>query len=166
MVVGRSMWLFNMRHLLSDRGAAKLLHEQRWSIVEPSAGLTWFTSDDPVIRLSHKGEGKYDFSGGITSKGTEILLPLSPRHLLYARVGYRPPPRGQILARADTEKIRGIIAQHAFRTIFAGSPEEDVVRLRPRIVSEVQFRVEHEKWRKWHLEQVEAESGLTSSGGS
>lgn len=163
MVVGRGLWLFNMRHLLSGAGAARRLHEHRWSILAPCEGLTWFTSDDPVIRLNYYELGRYDFKGGIAKSGTEILLPLSPHHLLYTRVGYRPPPRGTTLSRVQTEMIRRFIAEHAFRMIFAASPEEDLARLRPRTVDDEAFRYERQKWQDWHAEQTAAERELIDS---
>lgn len=163
MVVGRGLWLFNMRHLLSDAGATRLLHEHKWSILAPCEGLTWFTSDDPVIRLNYYEPGRYDFKGGIAKSGTEILLPLSPHHLLYTRVGYRPPRSGTALPREQTEAIRRFLAEHAFRMIFAASPEEDVARLRPRTVDHEAVRYERQKWQDWHAEQAAAERDLTDS---
>jgi hypothetical protein len=41
------------------------------------------------IPLNYYARGRYDFKGGWGNKGTEILLPLSPHHLLYTRVGHR-----------------------------------------------------------------------------
>jgi hypothetical protein len=159
MVVGRNLWLFNMRHLLSRTGATRLLHEHRWSILAPCKGLTWFTSDDPVIRLNY-GEKGYNFKGGCGKPGTEIFLPLGPYHLLYTRIGHLPPSRGTVLPRAETERIRRFVAEHAFRMIFAASPDADVVELRPRTVDDALFRNERKNWQAWHAEQTMAEQGL------
>jgi hypothetical protein len=161
MLVGRGMWFFSMRHVLT--GPAKILHDHQWSILAPCEGLTWFTSDDPVIRLNYYSEGKYDFKGGWGNKGTEILLPLSPRHLLYTRIGYKPPPRGEALSRAKTEAMRRCIAEHAFRMVFARVLDEDVPNLRPRVVNEGLFRDEQQHWKQWHAEQTAAELKLMNS---
>ena len=163
-VVGRGWWLSIMRHLLSGAGALRLLHEHRWSIVAPHQGSTWFTSDDPVIRLNCRGEGRYGFKGGCGELGTEIFLPLGPHHLLYTRIGHRPPPRGAVLPRAETEMIRRCIAEHAFRMIFGASQAEDVAKLRPRIVNDELLRSEREQWRNWHERQTEAEREVSGSG--
>jgi hypothetical protein len=164
MVVGRGLWLFSMRHVLSGAGASRHLHEHRWSILAPYQGLTWFTSDDPVIRLNYYGEGRYDFKGGCGVSGTEIFLPLGPHHLLYTRIGHRPPPRGEALPRAKTEMIRRFIAEHAFRMIFGASQEEDVAKLRPRTVNDELLRNEREQWQEWHAKQTAAERGVSGSG--
>ena len=51
MIVGRDLWLFGIRRLLTQTVNALL--EQKWSILSPPEGLEWFTSDDPVVRLNY-----------------------------------------------------------------------------------------------------------------
>ena len=62
MIVGRDLWLFGSVRLLTQ--TAKVLLEQKWSILRPPEGLEWFTSDDPVVRLNYYAENRYDFKGG------------------------------------------------------------------------------------------------------
>jgi len=164
LLVGRGLWLFNIRHLLS--GSLKVLNDHRWSILAPCEGLNWFTSDDPVIRLNYRSEGNYDFRGGCGVPGVEILLPLSPQHLLYTQIGNRPPARGDRLSREKTEEIRRLIAEHAHRLVFAKSQDEKIPTFRPRIVSEALFRSEEQQWRKWHAEQTAAEQRLMGATGT
>ena len=159
-VVGRGLWQFHMRSLLTNSAPLKALQEHKWSILSPHDGLAWFTSDDPVIRLNYYKDGRYDFKGGLGKPGTEILLPLSPYHLFYTRVGHRPPPRGTVLPRTQTQTIRRFIAEHAFRMIIAASPQGDVAELRPRTVSGETFQCEREAWLAWHAEQTAAERSL------
>jgi hypothetical protein len=161
-VVGRGVWLHSMKYLLTDSDSVKALLDHRWSILRAPNNLNWFSSDDPVVRLNYHSEDKYDFDGGWGSKGTEIFLPLSPRHLLYTRIGYRPPERGFVLPRAAAEFIRRAIAEHAHRNIFSNLPNEDIPKLRPRHVDAEIFRKEREGWRKWHEDQTKAEEELTS----
>jgi hypothetical protein len=160
MLVGRGRWQFAMRHLLAD---TRLLHQHRWTILAPAKGLAWFTSDDPVVCLNYYEEGRYDFKGGCLSHGTEIFLPLSPQHLFYTRIGYRPERRGHVLPRGQTEAIRRVIAEHAFRMIFAASQDSEMPTLRSRHVSDEEFRKERDGWQKWHEEQTTAERNLKSS---
>ena len=157
-VVGRGLWLFHMRSLLT--GAAKVLHDHRWSILRPCEGLTWFTSDDPVVRLNYRSNNDYDFNGGINRQCGEILFPLGPRHLLYTQIGSPRRPPKETLSRELTDSIRRIIAQHAFRMIFAAAPDEKVAELRPRVVNDDQFRKESEWQRNWHKNQTDAERAL------
>lgn len=162
-VVGRGLWFQSMRNIL---GKVDVLHAHRWTILVPPDGLTWVTSDDPVVRLNFHSSGKYDFKGGWGSPGTEIFLPLGPRHLLYAKVGFRPPPRGSVVARAEAETIRRIIAVHAHRFIFAASADPEIPKFRPRTADASLSNYENEKWRKWHEEQTAAERELTHPSGT
>jgi hypothetical protein len=150
---GRALWLAPMKRLLTK--TATIPHKHHWTILSPPPGLRWFTSDDPVLCLNYYSEGKYDFKGGWNNKGTEILLPIGPGHLLYTQVGKRPPCRGEIMPRATL--VRRLIAEHATRMIFALEPDPSVAELRPRLVDAVQFRNEMEQGKRWSQEQTAAE---------
>lgn len=157
-VVGRGLWLFHMRHLLTERAA--ILFQHKWTILSPPDGRYWITSDDPVIRLNYYRPGKYDFKGGWGKPGSEILLPLSPRHLLYTQIGQRPPQRGEVMPRDQAEMIRHFIAEHAHRLIFAAEPDPEVLRLRPRLVNADMVQDESNQWHRWNEEQTQVERAL------
>lgn len=157
-VAGRGVWLFSIRHLLSK--TAKVLHQHQWTILSPPENMTWFTSDDPVIRLNFNSINNYDFRGGWGSAGTEIFMPLGPRHLLYTQVGKRPPRRGTKFNHEQGALIRRFIAEHAHRTIFAAKQDMDITKLRPRSVNPGQVKDERMQWEKWHEEQTAAERKL------
>jgi hypothetical protein len=157
-IVGRGLWLFSMRHVLTKTVNALLEHQ--WSILSPADDLTWFTSDDPVVRLNYYGNGKYDFKGGWGSRGTEIFLPLDPHHLLYTKIGERPQRRGSVISQAETQMIRRFIAEHAHRFIFAAVADAEVPGLRPRVVDPARVRDEDGQWRRWHQDQMTAEREL------
>jgi len=157
-VVGRALWLFSIKHLLSK--TAEVLQQHRWTIMAPPKGVEWFTSDDPVVRLNFHNHSKYDFGGGWRSKGTEIFMPISPKHLLYTQVGSRPPQRGTQFSSEQAEIIRRCIAEHAHRFIFASKPDANVASLRPRTVNAELMKDEDAQWSKWHEEQTEAEKKL------
>jgi len=158
MVVGRSFWLWSIKHLLFN--TAKALHEHRWTILAPPKDLTWFTSDNPVVRLNFNGPSEYDFKGSWDSKGTDIFFPISPNHLLYTQVGYRPPSRGEAMPPIQANMVRRFIAEHADRMIFAAEPDDQVALLRPRDVSDEQVKFERKQWVEWHEDQLKAERNL------
>jgi hypothetical protein len=157
-VVGRGYFLFFMRHMLTQN--LKILLGHKWTILRPPSGLSWFTSDDPVVKVNYDGPGKYDFKGTWGNKGTEIFLPLDQHHLLYTKVGVRPPHRGWVLPRELAETIRCLIAEHAHRFIFAKSTEDFSPELRSRIVNPDLLREENDQWQRWHQEQTAAELEL------
>lgn len=159
-LVGRGLWLFSMKHVLIE--LAKILEQHRWTILTPPGGMSWITSDDPVIRLNFYRQGHYDFKGGWGSKGTEILFPLSPQHLLYTQIGQRPTLTG-FIQRDQAEMIRKFIAEHAHRMIFASERDPEIQKLRPRIVNPEQVTNEKEQWRSWHEKQTLAERSMMNS---
>jgi hypothetical protein len=150
-VVGRGLWLFGLKFLLTETVSALLEH--RWTILRSPPGIQWLTSDDPVIRLNYLNEDKYDFGGGWGSKGTEIFLPLSPHHLLYTRIGEKPPPRGHVVSWVE----------HAHRFVFGQTSTANVIAWRPRIVDSSAFVAEANQWRDWHANQSNAERGLVGT---
>ena len=160
--VGRASWLWSVKHLLEN--TANVLHQHKWTILQPADGMHWFTSDKPVVRLNYYGVGKYDFGGGWGKPGTELFMPLSPKHLLYTKIGSRPPLRGTILSVEQTRLIRHLLAEHAHRYIFANTADVEVPSLTPRTVNTEFFKHEEEQWSKWHAEQSESEEYLLTKG--
>lgn len=163
-LVGRGLWFFSMQRALTS--TSNILHAHRWTILTPPDGMTWFTTDDPVVRLNYYANREHDFKGGWGNSGTEIFLPLGPRHLLYTKVGERPPRRGSVVPHATALMMRRFIAQHAHRFIFSATADSDVPKLRPRKVDAALLHSEAEQWRRWHVEQSLAEQQLRRSSGS
>ena len=160
-VVGRGMWLYMLKHQLTT--TLNVLLEHRWTIVRPFGNLRWFTSDDPVVKLNYNSPADYNLGGGWGWTGTEILLPLSPTHMLYTQVGRRPPSRGWVFPERETKMLRRVLGEHAHRMIIASAPLEDIVGSRPRVVDSKAARGEREQWKNWHDEQTSAEEELRQS---
>ena len=153
--VGRGLWLATMNLLLTH--SIRFLLRHHWSIFHAAHGLDFLTSDDPVIQLNYRTHSDYDFKGGWGSIGTEILFPLSPRHLMYTKIGERFSPRGILLTDSETSRFLQIIVQHAHRHIFALKEDPKLLILRPRTVNPDLVEFEKKQWRDWHQEQIEAE---------
>jgi hypothetical protein len=154
-VVGRALWLESQKLLLTN--TAKALQEHKWSIVYPAKGYQWFTCDHPVVKLNYYGDGKYDLKGGWGNKGANILMPISPRHLLFTQIGDEFPDRFTLTVE-QTRKFQGFIAERSFRWIFAHKPLKIISKLRPRYVNAEAYNQETEQWKKWHKEQGQAEN--------
>lgn len=157
-LVGRQLWISSMRRMLTS--TVRVLHTHSWSVFHAGGDRPFFTSDDPVVRLNYHSASRYDFGGGWGSRGTEIFLPLSPRHLMYTKIGERFPARGLILSADETHRFRRIIAEHAHRQIFASGEDPDAPIFRPRTVSASAVKNENEQWKKWHEDQSRAELEL------
>jgi hypothetical protein len=160
-VVGRAMWLYFLRDLLTK--TLDVLHCHRWTVLRPPENRKWVTSDDPVIRLKYYGPGKYDFEGGWARPGCEILLPLDPNHLLYTKIGDKPPERGQRVSESMFERFQRFTIEHAHRFVFAHAQDPQASTIRPRLVDPDLYKSDIEQWRRWHEEQGQAERELLGS---
>lgn len=153
-VVGRRLWLWQMRRLLTE--TLGKLPRQKWTILHAPNGMSWPTSDNPLIRLNFHSAQKYDFGGGWSVKNGDILIPLSPKHLLYTCIDTKVRPRGTTLDIKTARLIQKIIIEHADRYVFARVPS-DVHKVRPRFVCAETFKSELSAWQNWHADQCEAE---------
>lgn len=157
-IAGRGLFLFAIKYLLANTVKALLAH--KWTILRSPKGVNWLTSDDPVVKLNYYDSEQYDFGGGWGKEGTEIYLPLSQRHMLYTKVGTKPPPRGAVVSTDLANWLQRFTIEHAHRYVFAASKDGIVSHVRPRKVDPIAFASEKEQWERWHEEQTIAESKL------
>ncbi len=156
--IGRAYYLFVMENSLKK--TAQFLLQHQWTILHSPDGISWPTSDKPVVKLNYHSPNHYDFEGGWNSRGTEIFMPLSTRHLLYCRVGERhPQTRGTILPPNQASLIQKFIIKNAYRYIYAAKALEVIQTVRPRTVNARLYEEDRAAWARWHTEQsaVEAE---------
>ncbi len=156
-LAGRRLWLASIRHLLTGPAMEKLL-EHQWSVLQPAFGLEWPMTDDPSLRLNYYGAERFDFDGGWGKRGSEIMMAVSPRHLLYTQVG-KPSRRRQLLSLDQTARAQQLLTKRAYRWVFGTEPYPWVSGARPRAVDSDRFSTEREMWNRWHIDQVEAETG-------
>jgi hypothetical protein len=151
---GRSMWLGGIKHILN--GVAERLLTHRWSIVEPHPGWEWITCDHPAMRLNYNGPTDYTFTGGWGNPGTDLILPLSPRHLLFTQVGRTNLPRLRF-SLEKTIEIQRLVCERAHREIYARQPVKRVPWFRPRHVDAKMAEEELAQRATWHQEQAAVE---------
>ena len=159
-IAGRGLWLFGLKQSLTS--TIDVLHKHKWTVLTAPPGMTWLTTDNPVVKLNAYNLHRYDFNGGWGSIGTEIFMPISPTQLLYTVVGSRPPVRGSIVPMETACRLQRIIIEHAHRYVFGAAPDQEVSRIRPRCVNLESFRAERAQWESWHENQVQAEQNLFS----
>jgi hypothetical protein len=161
MLRGRQLWHWSIKRALTK--TAKVLLQHRWTILKPSKGSVWITSDNPVIRLNYNSPSDYNFNGGWGSRNTCIVLPLGPEHLLFTQIGERPPRRGERMSQEHTGVIRKATAEHAWRMVFASDTDHQVASWRPRFVDADEVRRERDQWSNWHTQQSDAEREIAIS---
>ncbi|EGQ8808859.1 hypothetical protein DLH87_25135 [Vibrio parahaemolyticus] len=155
-LAGRASWLWSIKHVLTT--VAEQLHQNSWTILHPANGMSWLTSDNPVVRLNYENEKSYDFNGGWANPNSEVFLPLGPRHLLYTQVGVSPPIlRGTKLTVEQTRNINRMIAENCHNFVVSHEKRDDVELLIPRVVDKEKVETEKEHWKNWHLNHRDAE---------
>lgn len=157
--VGRRLWIASLRHLLT--GIANTLCSHRWSVAEPANGFKWPLTDHPVLRLNYNGPHDYNFHGGWGQCGTEIMMPVSPRHLLYVQVGKKCDNR-LTLSPDKTKMIQGFFIKRAHCWVFATRPQDWVSQVKQRIVDRGTFLRLKKEWQEFHRDQVQSETSADS----
>ena len=152
--LGRRMWIADMRHLLM--GAAERLCRNQWSIVEPAEGTEWPMTDHPVLKLNYRSPTEYDFGGGWGRPHSELMMPLSPKHLLFAHVG-KDNGRRITFSREHTLLVRRFLVERAHRWVFATRPMQWIVDAKKRLADRETFDFEERQWANWHEDQTQAE---------
>lgn len=153
--LGRAFWLASIQTLVSGRAFEALLGH-KWSIVEPSDGEEWPLTDHPALKLNYRSPAEYDLGGGWGRRNGNLMLPLTPRHLLFAEIG-KDLGRRYSVTPAQTREIRRLILERAHRWVFASSPSPLVAKLTPRVVDRERFDQESAMWKRWSSDQRESE---------
>ncbi|NRF28641.1 DUF4238 domain-containing protein [Vibrio coralliilyticus] len=155
-LIGRASWLWSIKHVLAN--IAERLCENKWTILHPAKGYKWYTSDNPVLKLNYYDDDSYDFKGGWVNKGSELMLPLSPEHLLYTSVGTSPPIlRGTRVSEAQTTQLNQLIVENSHRYVIADTKCPKIEELHTRVVSAERIRSERELIDDLHQSQADAE---------
>ena len=154
---GRRLWIAQMRHLLT--GVANELCRHRWSVAHPHGDNEWPLTDHPVLRLNYYKPGHYDFGGGWGNPGSEMMMAVSPRHLLYVQIGKKAANR-LVFSREHTHLVQRLLVERAHRWVFAARPMEWVAGVRPRVVDPSALAAERRAWEEWHEDQLRSEVSL------
>ena len=123
-VSGRALWHWSLKHVLTN--TLNVLHKHYWTIVEAAPGHEWPTSDNPVVKLSYKSPTDYHLRGRWGVKNGNMLLPLSPRYMLFTQIGSPVKLRGRLSADL-TRQFQRFIA--GMRTEWS-LPEHDMIGCR------------------------------------
>ena len=155
MLAGRGLWLNEIDRMLNETW--QVLASHRWSILESPAGATFCTSDNPAIKLNFTSPVHYNFGGGWNSIGIELMLPISPNHLLYAKIGSKPPGRNTPISAEAANWVKRLIVENASRFIYSADVDVDIPKLRKRAINPVLCNDEKSTWHTFHQVQTDAE---------
>ena len=167
-VAGKSSWLMCIKRFLGKNSVVtKWMRDLHWSIIESHPNVRWPTTDTPlVISNPHKHPGSFI---GVGEPGNVFIFPISPEKALIARngkrlsYGFKPSYEESLL-------IKQTIVNNALLFIYSYSSREDneIVNMRPRTVSESEYKRVHASLNRWHANYLSEEVPLLhrdSNGG-
>lgn len=149
-LIGRKSWLAGIQDLLF--GVAPLLKNHNWTVVRPSSGFQWPTSDNPVIKCRFKSNGSFQLVEGLGEPGAYVFLPLSPKILLFTQVGVSSrdlPRKYSKLGGIITEKIIEVIVANAHRSVYSAQRDSNIVKLSNRVVDKNRLETEENALKNW-----------------
>jgi hypothetical protein len=157
--IGRAYWLSGIKYLLEN--TMKVLLNYNWRLLKVHEDIELFTSDNPAMCINYYKKNNYDFKGGWGNKNSEIIFPLSPKIILYTKVGGSYKGHEELSYNLSCE-INKMIAEHAFREIYAKEKVYNMQSVRKRIIDSEKFKQELNWWKSWHTSQgkIENEYGL------
>lgn len=158
LVVGREFWHFAVRHIVTN--SYKALLNQKWTILHVNPALEWPTTDHPSICHQNGNFVSMPNGPGWLTPGAELFMPLSPKHLLYTKIGSRPAPKRTVLNLAESVRIKTLLVRRAHRYVFCRDEDPQVVKTRHRRVRHDEFVREREAWQKLHQENSELVNAL------
>ncbi|ABZ01302.1 hypothetical protein PputGB1_5420 [Pseudomonas putida GB-1] len=109
------------------------------------------------MRVGAGANGTFSLEGGWDVPGTQLFMPLSPKHLLFTCVGSPCPRRGTTLSLAEAAFFRTMILTGAHYYLFA-TDTRDIEEYRPRTVCPEQFKAVRKHWEEWHETQSREEA--------
>ena len=151
----RAAWLSTISGMLVR--LETVICQHRWRAIEPADDGEWPLTDHPVLTLNYFRPGLYDFGAGWGRKGSEFVLPVSPRVAVCTQVGSNNRgPRNMTVQ--QTLGIQRFMAERALRWIIARrGAAEWVSSVKPRTVNAEAYATEQEAWRRWHSGHIESE---------
>ena len=152
--VGKSTWLWAIDNSLLK--TLKKLHDYKWSILICDESISWPTSDNPVVCINHFSEDRYNFFGVIGRIGNEIIFPISPCRALYLQIGKKHPARIKLNAK-ESNKVKRVIVENAFRYIYSYDKDDELTKWRPRLVDLEGYQLDKKKIDEWYEQYKIAE---------
>ena len=153
---GRSTWIHSIKHLLTE--TSLILHKHKWTIIKPSKGYFWPTSDNPVAKINYYKPGNYDLRGGWGVENGNILFPIAPEHAMFVQIGRKPIQKNKRVSEDLTKELIQIITTNAHRSIFCNQINEEIPAIRPREVNSDKCDKERKAIQRWQNSNSDLES--------
>lgn len=125
-IKGRNNLLICLKRLMDN--VYKCLYNHCWTILKAPDNKEWITSDNPIITKKDLNQNNiYNFEGGFDEPQAEIMVPISPKYLLYTKIGF-PLKCSKFQVNDEIyESIIKLICENATESIYSRS-ENSLVR--------------------------------------
>lgn len=150
--VGKGYWLYSIKHFLDEKSEVRAhFHKIKWSICESAPGFTWPICDNPFVILNARSDNP-----GLIARDNIFVFPISQTQVLIGKNANRWPWRLR-LSTDNSSVIREAIILNAERYIYNPCPDNEIPRIRPRIVNEKEFKRIKQMYDSWHDVYIEKE---------
>lgn len=157
--IGKGAWLFEMQHHLEDDSILmQTLCSYEWSVVDAPKGVIWPTSDKPLVLGAFLPNGGTTCVFGI-NEAHILIFPISSTKLLVVCPGEKLPLH--FTASAEGAKLfRELIVKNAFLYIYSSCEDDDIKRIRQRVVNNEEASRIAKELRAWYDVYNEVEAPL------
>ena len=152
----RQIWFIEIEKILNQ--TYKCLLDNKWVFAEAATGVSFYTSDDPVISAFFTNEDIKIGDGGWEVSGTKIIFPISPKIVMFTEVGKDFDENIVQKSPLFSFYMQKCTIAHAFRAIYSNTPSPYITTCRSRKIDNCQFNREKNELRNWHKKQSDAEA--------
>lgn len=154
--IGRATWLSTIRRV-SETVVPKMA-KYNWRVINASDDIEWPTSDDPVICLNFRSMNDYSFEAGVYTNLANIILPVTPKHIIFAEVGSNHPIDAIDKSPIYSAFFRRIILEHAFINVYCSKRSPFMQEECRPLVSEKKYNHMKQVFSEWNDIQSAIES--------
>lgn len=156
--VGKGYWFHTINSLFSEHSMIKTHFRRiKWSICKSTSGLSWPICDNPVVILNARSNNP-----GLSERDNVFIFPISPTLVLVGKNVNRLPWK-LLLTTEQSMVIRDSIILNAQRYIYNSSPDEEIIKIRPRTVNMKEYRRIQKMYDEWHDNYKEKEGPLLNT---
>ena len=147
-VRGKNMWLLAIASVLGDNSPIRAdMHKRKWSIVTSCNGMTWPTSDSPLV--VYNPLFPHSRMPGLEREETIFIFPISPTKAIISKNDGRFPPRW-IASETDSDRIKRLIINNAGLYVYSKSEDMTIPNIRAREVNPKRYKEVYDNYQNWY----------------
>ncbi|MEE0343718.1 MAG: DUF4238 domain-containing protein [Eggerthellaceae bacterium] len=154
---GRVSFLSTIKQVVNGF-VGRMLRSYDWVILKAPEGLSFPTSDNPVVIAGYRSDKELSFDCGIGVNNVDIFLPLDPSHILFTEIGKSKAWLKRLELNDELmRRLQEGILQNPAQYIYSNNPIQNIEQIRPRIIDKDLFQTIKFERVNWHTTQSELE---------